>query len=166
MPQQIRIQDSSSSPRAFCPYVLRFTFDQLFGSRPSFTLLLLQATRFLTFCHLCTSLSADSDKSNDFKCSDCNREFRTEEQLERHTQQAHTGSGSDKGDGTEIKCDICGVAFSQRSNLRRHIDSVHNGCRFPCTACPSTFGQAFDLHRHVERCAANGDAAHAAAVRM
>lgn len=103
----------------------------------------------------------NKDKCTELSCNDCNRTFRTRQQLDRHQSQSHSCGAKADPVQEEIKCDLCGHEFSQRSNLNRHIQSIHQGLRHSCSACPASFGQRFDLQRHTQRAAEGGDAAHA-----
>ncbi|KAF4518439.1 hypothetical protein B566_EDAN002093 [Ephemera danica] len=49
---------------------------------------------------------------------------------------------------TVFSCPHCDLLFTRRLQLNIHVKDCH---RYPCLACPETFGQEIDLDSHVQR---------------
>lgn len=113
-----------------------------------------------------------------YKCSICNRSFRTENEMYEHevkhtnTPRRYSCGECNERFNTRVnlqehydslqnncqsrKCGICGKEFVHANHLRRHM-SVHAGIKpHMCFVCDHEFNQKSDLTRHVKRHSVNG----------
>ena len=85
---------------------------------------------------------AQTTKSEEklFKCSQCDKEFCQNADLERHERE-HTGE-------KPFPCSKCDKEFSQNADLERH-EREHTGEKpLTCSKCDKEFSQNADLERH------------------
>ena len=54
------------------------------------------------------------------KCTNCNSEFRSKGDLNRHVNIVHEGK-------KPHKCDICDKAFTRKNTLTNHMKKIHEG---------------------------------------
>ena len=79
-----------------------------------------------------------------FKCTECkNGKFATEEGLEKHTADYHSGK--------EYMCHYCLSTFSNIKKLRMHDKRVHAEKPFKCPDCESEFCAEYYLNKHIEQ---------------
>ena len=102
--------------------------------------------------------SSTSSGSRTIKCSYCNRQFSSREELTTHRMQSHP---------TSFICTICNSSFFDKGNLNKHVSrvcfrnnlsqltqqqirSVHEKQRpFECDYCNSSFAFSDGLKRHI-----------------
>lgn len=128
------------------------------------------------FCDICGSLQNDEHELEDhlhlhskatvvFMCKDCNQEFTSPEQLDRHlTEDCNVKSfesvnirnypkeirqSSDDNEGSI--CNICGKAFKSKDNLSRHVTRHSNAKDFKCIYCPREYYFQRDLNVHLKQ---------------
>ncbi|KAL7991278.1 hypothetical protein Chor_015534 [Crotalus horridus] len=93
-----------------------------------------------------TKLEEDKkNRSGNFTCSTCEREFLYEKSFLKHIKQSH-------GIAAEIiyRCETCGQTFANRCNLKSHQRHVHSSERhFPCELCGKKFKRKKDVKRHI-----------------
>ena len=87
------------------------------------------------------------ERTDTFKCNNCNLEFQTENQLKVHTPSHHENVG-------RLSCDICKQVFSQQSDLSDHIKATHNenlsDGQCNCLNCPFQSGTVLELINHLK----------------
>lgn len=93
-----------------------------------------------------------------FKCSDCNKAFASQQALDQHNQSKHKlkeqdiQSSGDHLDKTEssgsnkVKCPHCGKLRSKKG-LKEHIANVHE---IPCPYCSERVTSKNSLLKHIE----------------
>ena len=80
--------------------------------------------------------------SKEFKCYECNVDFKNNTQLKNHSWR-HTGQ-------KPYTCTICHSTFTQHSNLKTH-QRIHTGERpYTCIQCEATFTQVSNLRTHLK----------------
>jgi len=72
-----------------------------------------------------------------FKCDACDRQFRFQSELKRHSV-VH-GSVEDSKD-TSYVCEVCGRGFPERLRLIGHMHTHDQKCTFECRYCRKMFG--------------------------
>lgn len=85
------------------------------------------------------------NRSGNFTCSTCEREFLYEKSFLKHIRHSH-------GIAAEIvyRCETCGQTFANRCNLKSHQRHVHSSERhFPCELCGKKFKRKKDVKRHM-----------------
>uniref|UniRef100_A0A2P2I7S5 Zinc finger protein 260-like n=1 Tax=Hirondellea gigas TaxID=1518452 RepID=A0A2P2I7S5_9CRUS len=93
-----------------------------------------------------------------FECHFCKRKSATEERLERHIAEKHSGNQTEKHaesverPNTEpFKCSICSFSCSTNADLMRH-SKKHKGIKpYSCKICNRTFSQKGNLKPHMLR---------------
>ena len=77
-----------------------------------------------------------------YKCGDCGKYFRTENEKKKHIKIVHEGKFT-------INCPICQKSFKTNGVLKKHIDAVHEKKRpHGCDICNETFSQSAHLKTH------------------
>ncbi|XP_043912298.1 GDNF-inducible zinc finger protein 1 [Protopterus annectens] len=85
------------------------------------------------------------ERSGDFKCSQCEREFLYEKSFLKHIKK-HRGITAE----VVYRCDTCSQTFANRCNLKSHQRHVHSSERlFPCDICGKKFKRKKDVKRHM-----------------
>lgn len=85
------------------------------------------------------------NRSGNFTCSTCEREFLYEKSFLKHIKHSH-------GIAAEIiyRCETCSQTFANRCNLKSHQRHVHSSERhFPCELCGKKFKRKKDVKRHI-----------------
>jgi uncharacterized C2H2 Zn-finger protein len=61
-------------------------------------------------------------------CSDCGRAFRSEEALQEHRAEAHSGQpGTPRPHAASVRCSLCQKAFRSTAALQEHNAKAHTG---------------------------------------
>ncbi|XP_075158031.1 uncharacterized protein LOC142231301 [Haematobia irritans] len=93
----------------------------------------------------------------DYKCSQCNRQFRKLHHLRKHFKDCHS-------EPTKTECNICHQSFSRPDSLTRHQKSAHcgdqskannnNNKKWYCKQCSKSFRsqQILDEHKAQQAC--------------
>jgi uncharacterized C2H2 Zn-finger protein len=93
-----------------------------------------------------------------FKCSDCNKSFASQQALDQHVQSKHKkdvqgkkSSSSERekqkhSETNKVKCPHCGKLRSKKG-LKEHIANVHE---FKCAYCSERFISQKLLQKHIE----------------
>lgn len=84
------------------------------------------------------------DNSRNFKCGDCNLNFKTKGNLKNH-YRTHTNE-------KPFECFSCGSAFSQKIILHRHMRNIHNLNIYVCEFCNLSFEKHGGLRDHWKEC--------------
>lgn len=75
-----------------------------------------------------------------FKCSMCNRRFKSEKEFNLHATR-HSKSNN-------FECLVCHKKFTNNQNLKRHERSHKEAKKYECSICGKNFGQKTNLLRH------------------
>lgn len=98
----------------------------------------------VTKCNMTQHIQTHLD-TNDFKCSICDKAFRTKSRLTAHITATHNKK-------LRYKCEHCDQMFIHFNARRSHTDRIHlNFKRFECKICPSKFFESNELKFHVMR---------------
>ncbi|XP_047543103.1 zinc finger protein 354A-like [Vanessa atalanta] len=88
-------------------------------------------------------------KRTHHKCPICNKALATRRGVTRHVRRAHQGLKEKIGD--KILCQTCGKAFRDKKCLQEH-ELIHTGERpLSCDICGRTFRQSACLYTHKRR---------------
>ena len=80
------------------------------------------------------------------RCASCEKVFKCNASLIKHTRKVHQGLDNDK----IHKCETCEKSFSDIGHLKTHIRIVHEGQKkFKCDTCGKTFGWSSSLKNHI-----------------
>uniref|UniRef100_A0A3B5M4D0 C2H2-type domain-containing protein n=1 Tax=Xiphophorus couchianus TaxID=32473 RepID=A0A3B5M4D0_9TELE len=96
------------------------------------------------------------------KCSKCDKRFRDQYDLKRHTMRVHEKGETSDGTNTRARkskecatnqtCPHCGKYFAWQSDLKRHIET-HSGERpHQCSLCGKKFKNPYALKSHEKSC--------------
>lgn len=98
----------------------------------------------VTKCNMTQHLQTHSE-SKDFKCTICDKAFKTNSRLSAHITATHNRT-------LRYKCDHCDQMFIHFNGKRSHTDRIHlNLKRYECKICPSKFFESNELKFHVIR---------------
>ncbi|KAK5615983.1 hypothetical protein CRENBAI_019456 [Crenichthys baileyi] len=111
-----------------------------------------------------------TERDYNHKCSKCDKRFRDQYDLKRHTMRVHEkGEMSDGSKGRKSKdsstpetptnktCPHCGKYFAWQSDLKRHIET-HSGERpHQCSLCEKKFKNPYALRSHEKSCKTRED---------
>ena len=76
-------------------------------------------------------------------CEECNREFSSNSNLQRHVRSEHRGK--------VFKCDLCDKNYNSNHARQTHITSHHGGKKqFQCKICRKEFSHQQSYSRHKE----------------
>lgn len=114
----------------------RHTLAHLTPKKPRMYTCTLCGTKFTTRSHRSRHMRLVHWEKTRLKCSECNKEFETMEELNDH-RQVH-----------RMSCAVCEKTFLRRDTLREHL-LIHNGPKLPCPFCPKKFTQSSNLKRHI-----------------
>ena len=102
-----------------------------------------------------------SKETVQFSCSDCGKQYRSQQGLSMHKEIVHEKDGV-----PELPCQHCDAVFSNKSNLNRHMKTVHEDPikvnvdflppmkevpKFECSDCDAVFNRKDNLKRHMKR---------------
>ena len=83
-----------------------------------------------------------------FTCETCNRSFKRQQELNRHTRTVHAENKPKK----EITCETCNRSFKRQQELNRHTWTVHAENKpkkeIACETCNRSFKRQQELNRH------------------
>lgn len=77
-----------------------------------------------------------------FKCTSCDKAFRTKDGLRKHVKYSHESP-------LPIKCAVCSYTTSIKHNMTRHVRQHERGFRCGVDGCSQTFGSRDSLHTHL-----------------
>ena len=83
------------------------------------------------------------EKSVQYQCDKCEKQYPHSKTLRRHRKSAH--------EGIRYPCNKCNQTFTQNENLKTHIQSFHEGVKFPCYLCDHVATQQSNLTAHKKR---------------
>ncbi|TNN40981.1 Zinc finger protein 91 [Liparis tanakae] len=106
-----------------------------------------------------------SNREFKYKCADCDKRFRDQYDMNRHSMRVHEKDGADGGakeedeaaegagaggaDGSENKnCALCGKYFGRRVDMERHMRSHSEERPYDCCFCEKKFKNPYVLKRH------------------
>ncbi|XP_038137245.1 zinc finger protein 420-like isoform X2 [Cyprinodon tularosa] len=102
-----------------------------------------------------------SERDYSHECSMCDKRFRDQYDLKRHTMRVHekgevgaSSRGWKSKESTNNTCPHCGKYFAWQSDLRRHVET-HSGERpHHCSLCDKKFKNPYALKSHEKSCKA------------
>ena len=83
----------------------------------------------------------DKQESDDYKCPDCQKEFKYPRSLERHIKSYHQT--------VRFTCSECLRQFDKKEHLKNHILLMHE-CH-ECEECDENFTSKTGLQKHVKK---------------
>jgi uncharacterized Zn-finger protein len=83
----------------------------------------------------------------EFACGVCNKQFKNNICLKRHTKRVHSKSEPEL---KNIVCDLCDYKTRRQANLQSHIRFVHLGVKdYVCMLCDYATEYKCNLKHHV-----------------
>lgn len=88
-------------------------------------------------------LEVEETKADMHICLQCNREFKTRNELRTHSRSEHPKR-------KQVSCEKCGARFSARCNMLKHVRSVHDRVKeHKCDDCSKYFSEKNKLVKHI-----------------
>jgi len=87
-----------------------------------------------------TKVSGYKDKTGQYQCGKCEKQFSIISNLNRHSRSAH--------EGIRYPCNKCNQTFTLNATLKIHIQSIHEGQKFPCDVCHQVYAHKSKLSTH------------------
>jgi hypothetical protein len=92
------------------------------------------------------STQGTSDCETLHKCSECETQLPSKQDLDTHTKSVHRSGYK------QCPVDSCPGLFPTPSDMKRHVDEVHHKSKnWPCYYCPKRFGRWYKLRDHMEK---------------
>ena len=96
--------------------------------------------------HISTcSEKSNRSNSNYLVCKICQKQFKSNFNLNRHKDKIH---GSQKSITEKEKLICCNKKFSSATNLSKHFRLVHKGENFPCSNCGKILNSKESMKYH------------------
>ncbi|KAL1448897.1 hypothetical protein WDU94_000147 [Cyamophila willieti] len=80
-----------------------------------------------------------------FPCSQCEKTFSKNSNLQKHIRHIH--------DGKKYPCSLCDKVFAAKDRFIQHLDN-HDGVKYTCVHCSKTFLHKSSMKQHEPRCSA------------
>ena len=93
--------------------------------------------------HLLTKHKKQAHKKN-FICKECNKIFKSKENLKNH-MKTHLETRE------KYKCDHCEKSYTKKSNLTKHVKVKHNNAKeYTCLVCSKSYAHNHSLNNHMK----------------